>query len=258
MIQLQQNRYLWVHFAALALVPLLLDVCLVGLASARAAFGYPNAYGVQFWAIAILCIGPPLWMQIARPFYIFSLPPVALNPSRLTEDQKRCLTVLTSWQIKALAGVVAVGCIGLLAQLYEKAALVTNPTIPLMTPTAGMVSAVVTFFWVSVFVQISVSAGRSLLVSPTALKRVTPYEGAIAQNFLIAGVRVSRLLKNRPEPSLTPENLSLEDLQSEDIAPEDLSPKDLISENLQSEDLTPEDSTDSAAEIDLEMKNGGQ
>ncbi|MEM6449816.1 MAG: low-complexity tail membrane protein [Cyanobacteria bacterium P01_D01_bin.105] len=238
MIQFQQNRYLWVHFAALALVPLLLDVCLVGLASARGAFGYPSAYGFQFWAIALLCVGLPLWMQIARPFYIFSLPPVALNPDGLTEDQRRCLTVLTSWQIKALAGVAAVGCVWLLAQLYEKSALVTNPAIPLMTPAAGMVSVVVTFFLVSLLMQISVSAGRSLLVSPKALRRVAPYEGAIAQNFLIAGIRIDQLLPSEPLDS------SGNELESTPESP--LGPS------------TPQISMTKDTNSDLEIENGDQ
>ena len=200
MIQLQQNRYLWVHFAALALVPLLLDFCLLGLASARSAFGYPTAYGFQFWLVALLCIGPPLWMQIARPFYVFSLPPLALNPDQLSEDQKRGLTVLLSWQIKALAGITALVSLWLLAQLYEKAAVVTKQAIPVMTPMAGFVSAVVAFFFACLFMQIGVSAGRSLLVSPSALKRVEPYEGNIASRFLIAGLRVKQLL---PEASFS-------------------------------------------------------
>ena len=192
MIQLQQNRYLWVHFFALAWVPLLLDFCLWGLASARAAFGYPSAYGLQFWLVVLLCVGLPLWMQVARPFYIFSLPPLALRPSRLTREQKRELTVLTSWQIKALAGVVAVFSVWLLAQLYEKATVVRS-TIPLGSAGAGFITAVVTFFLACLFMQIGVSAARSLLVSPSALKRVAPYEGDVAKSFLIAGLRVDKL-----------------------------------------------------------------
>ena len=203
MIQLQQNRYLWVHFAALALVPLLLDVCLLGLASARVAFDYPVAYGLQFWFVALVCIAPPLWMQMARPFYIFALPPVALRPDALTDDQKRCLTVLMSWQIKALAGLVAIASIWLLAQLYEKLTLITNQAVPLMPPIAGFIVAVNAFFFACLFMQIGVSSGRSLLVSPTALKRVEPYEGKISDRFLLAGINVKTLLPDRPAPQIS-------------------------------------------------------
>ena len=94
LMQLQQNRYLWVHLVGLAAVPLLLDICLAGLASAGPAFDYPTAGSFQFWAIALLGIVPTLWMQLARPFYIFSLPPLALKPSELTEEQRRLLAAI--------------------------------------------------------------------------------------------------------------------------------------------------------------------
>ena len=68
MIELQQNRYLWVHFAGLAFVPLLLDICLAGFASAGPAL----PFGGQFWAIALLGITPALAMQWLKPFYVFS------------------------------------------------------------------------------------------------------------------------------------------------------------------------------------------
>ncbi len=191
MIRLQQERYLWVHFVGLAAVPLLLDICLAGLASAGPAFNYPTAFGLQFWAIALLGIVPTLAMQIVKPFYIFSLPPIALKPSVLTEDKRRCLTVMKSWQIKALAGVTAVFLIWLLSWVYRRSPQI----LPTMTPTAGLISAAVAFFFICLFLQIFVSVARAILVSPTALKRVEAYEErAIAADFLILGIRVQKLL----------------------------------------------------------------
>jgi hypothetical protein len=190
-IQLQQNRYLWVHFAALAAVPLLLDICLAGLASAGPAFDYPMAGSLQFWALALLGIVPTLWMQLAKPFYLFSLPPLALNPAELSDDQRRCLQLLKSLQVKIIAGVTAVFALWLLGQIYARSPQVT----PLMSPTAGLISAAVTFFLTCVILQISVSAGRSLFVGPETLKRVVPVEvSAIAANFLILGLRVNKIL----------------------------------------------------------------
>jgi hypothetical protein len=190
-IQLQQNRYLWVHFAALAAVPLLLDICLAGLASAGPAFDYPAAGSLQFWAIALLGIVPTLWMQLAKPFYLFSLPPLALKPAELSDDQRRCLQLLKSLQVKIIAGVTAVFALWLLGQIYARSPQVT----PLMPPTAGLISAAVAFFLACVILQISVSAGRSLFVGPETLKRVVPVEvSAIASQFLILGLRVNKIL----------------------------------------------------------------
>lgn len=191
----QQNRYLWVQFVGLAAVPLLLDVCLAGLASSRTAFGFPSAFGLQFWLIAAVSIVPPLVMQCLRPFYIFSLPPLALKPSVLSTNQRRCLRLLESWQIKVLAVGSAGLSLWLLSQLYARSPQVT----PIMTPNAGLFSAVVAFLGVCTFLQISISSARLLLVGPEAMKRVKPYEPPeIAANFAILGLRVGKIL---PMPS---------------------------------------------------------
>ncbi|MGD1895369.1 MAG: low-complexity tail membrane protein [Phormidesmis sp.] len=187
MMRLQQNRYLWVHFAGLAFVPLLLDICLAGLASAGPALAFKG----QFWAIALLGILPGLAMQWLKPFYIFSLPPSALKPAALSEDQRRCLQIFKSWQIKALAIGVAVFSLWLLAQVYG----MTPQVSPVFTAKAGLVIGAIAFFVAATFMQISVSAGRALLISPQALKRVAAVDvGAIASDFLILGVRVNKLL----------------------------------------------------------------
>lgn len=187
MIELQQNRYLWVHFAGLAFVPLLLDISLAGFASAEPAL----PYGGQFWIIALLCISPALAMQWFKPFYVFSLPPSALKPSVLSEDQRRCLTIFKSWQIKALAIATAILSVWLLAQIYAMSPQVA----PLFIPSAGLLVGASAFFVASTFMQISVSAGRALLIGPSALKRVDEVEeNAIARDFLILGIRVNKLL----------------------------------------------------------------
>ena len=197
MIELQQNRYLWVHFAALAAVPLLLDACLAGLASAGPAFGYPLAYGGQFWLIALVGVLPPLAMQWLRPFYIYSLPPLALKPTALTDNDRRRLQLFQSWQVKAMSLVGAGVAVWLLAQVYRRSPQV----MPLMTPMAGLVITVVAFFFMSLFLQLAAGCGRAIFVSPGALKRVPAYEeGAIARDFLILGVPLNQLL---PLPTIS-------------------------------------------------------
>ena len=191
MIKLQQNRYLWVHFAGLAFVPLLLDICLAGLASAGPALPFQG----QFWAIALLTIPPALTMQWRKPFYVFSLPPVALKPAVLSNDQRRCLQIFKSWQIKALAIAVALFSLWVLAQLYAMTPLIS----PLLQAKAGLACAAITFFLATTFMQIAVSAARALLISPEALQRVTAVdEGAIASDFLILGIRVNKLFLDTP------------------------------------------------------------
>ena len=187
MFKVQQNRYLWVHLVGLAAVPLLLDICLAGLASAGPALPFK----FQFWAIALICIAPSAWMQIQRPFYIYSLPPLAIKPGVLSEDDRRCLTVLKSWQIKALSGLTALFSLWLLAFLYGKLPQI----LPVMKPGAGLISAVAAFFFACLFLQISVSVVRSLLIGQETLQRVKPIETSeIAASFLIPGLRVNKIL----------------------------------------------------------------
>ena len=219
-MRLQQNRYLWIQVVGLATVPLLLDVCLVGLASS----GLAVPFGFQFWAIAFLGIVPTLWMQLARPFYVFSLPPVALTPTVLSDQQRRCLTLLKSWQVKALAGLTACFSLWVLLQVY----VASSQVMPLMTPGIGLVSAGAAFFLSCAFLQISVSAVRALLVGPEALKRVAPYEtDAIATDFLILGLRVKRILPVPVEvtydSSLLADDEPAEETLAQRVADENLS-----------------------------------
>ena len=190
MFKVQQNRYLWVHLVGLAAVPLLLDICLAGLASARPASPF-KLQQVQFWAIALIGIVPSAWMQIQRPFYLYALPPLALKPSALSEEERRALTVLTSWQMKALAGVTAGFSLWLLGRLYDRLPQIS----PAMEPKAGLVIAIAAFFFACLFLQISVSVLRSLLIGQDTLQRVQPFEPSkIASSFLIPGLRVNQIL----------------------------------------------------------------
>lgn len=193
-MKLQQNRYLWVYVASLAAVPLLLALCLAGLASAGPAL----PYGGQFWAIALLCIPPSLAMQWLRPFYIYSLPPLAIRPAELTDDYKRCLRLFQSWQVKALAGATAVFAFWLLKQLYLRITFIS----PVFTPLAGGLIALLTFFLTCGLLQVSVSSLRALLVGQDALSRVSPYEeDAIAKDFLLLGFKVKKILPEGMEDS---------------------------------------------------------
>ncbi len=262
MFKVQQNRYLWVHLVGLATVPLLLDICLAGLASARPAFDYAEAFGLQFWMVALVGIAPSLWMQVQRPFYIYSLPPLAVKPSALSERDRRCLTVLKSWQIKALAGVTAGFLIWLLAQLYAKLPQIS----PLMEPRVGLVSAIAAFFFVCLFLQISVSVVRSLLIGQDTLQRVKPFEvSEISSSFLIPGLRVSKILPTEPiaadsslseQPQKPLEKLDVEepdieklDIEKLDIEKLDIEKLDIEEESLSSE-KTPENLTENEGEID--------
>ena len=159
-------------------------------------------------------------MQIQRPFYLYALPPLAVKPSALGEDDRRCLTVLTSWQIKALAGVTAGFSLWLLARVYDRLPQI----LPVMEPRAGLVCAIASFFFACLFLQISVSVLRSLFIGQDTLQRVKPFEPSeIASSFLIPGWRVNKILptvatvtdSSRSKPIAKPSKSS----NNEDLVP---------------------------------------
>jgi len=129
------------------------------------------------------------------------LPPLALKPTELTDDQRRCLQLLKSVQIKVISVAVSALSFGVLWQLYKKLPQVA----PVLTPTAGVIVAIASFFFACLFLQISVSAGRSLLVDADTLQRVKPVKkDAIAADFLILGLlHVRKLLPLPPAEAET-------------------------------------------------------
>ncbi|HTL88469.1 MAG TPA: low-complexity tail membrane protein, partial [Leptolyngbya sp.] len=72
--------YLWIHLAGIAVLPLSLMICLLGLAAGDPIL--PPV--VELGLVAIAGIAPIAWMQIQQPFCIFSLLAVAVRPERLS------------------------------------------------------------------------------------------------------------------------------------------------------------------------------
>ncbi|MEL6159191.1 MAG: low-complexity tail membrane protein [Cyanobacteria bacterium J06623_5] len=250
-IKLQQDRYLWVHLLGLAAVPLLLAVCLAGLASVSPTADYPTVYGGQFWAIALLGIVPPLLMQWLKPFYLFSLPPFALQPRCLSDDQRRCLQLLTSWQIKALSLLSAFLSFWVLSRLYER----LSHTASLFSPLSGTVVAAITFLIACLFLQISISAGRIILVGPAALRRVPTYdENQIPQNFLILGLPVEQILPAPPPAEKATRNLSMQERKTPPTKAEKETFVNQGDAERQTEAVAAEKA--SAAKVDMEETDG--
>src|SRR4028118_1567963 len=81
--------FLWIHLAGLAAVPLALEFVWLGL-----AVGDPILpVWMELLLIAVVGIAPVLWMQLIRPFDIFSILVLALKPEQLTVEQRRILSL---------------------------------------------------------------------------------------------------------------------------------------------------------------------
>ncbi|MGG6296126.1 low-complexity tail membrane protein [Leptolyngbya sp. AN02str] len=186
------NPYLWVHLAAAGVVPLLLELCALGLAA-----GDPL---LPVWMEVLLLgtvgMAPALWMQWQRPFSPFSLYTVALKPAELTEDQRRVLRPLKSLENQLLAIAVAVTLFVVLWQIYRFAPLAAAVS-PFSTKArlAGLVVAAIAFLLSNILLQISASVLRVLLIRDATFQQLTPYPtDQISRDFTVLGWRVSHLL----------------------------------------------------------------
>jgi hypothetical protein len=184
--------YLWVHLAGLATVPLLAEVCLVGL-----AVGDPwLPVWLELLLVGAAGIAPVLWMQWQRPFCIFSLTPLALRPDALSDDRRRMLHLFRGTEVQALAGSAAIALWILLWQLFRFAPVATEAAASLPQNRAlGLLIAAVAFLLCNLFVQVPLSVIRVLLSSDAAIAQFVPYTPAeVAKSFTIPGFRVKQIV----------------------------------------------------------------
>jgi hypothetical protein len=198
------DPYLWVHLAGIAAVPLFLDLCLIGLATGEPLL----PLWVELLLVGGIGILPVFWMQWQRPFSIFSLPLVALKPTRFTDDQRRIIHLFKSSLNRGLALLIAVGMAVLLWQLYQIAPLASPaPLFSSLSRGVGLLVAAIAFLGCNLFVQVPGSVLAVLLTSEAKFVATEPYPtGQISRDFTLPGIRVLHLLPpliSEPRPSAT-------------------------------------------------------
>ena len=186
--------FLWIHLAGLAALPLFLELCWLGL-----AVGDPLLpVWVEVLLVAGVGIAPVLWMQLSRPFYIFSILAVAIEPKQLQPQQQRILSLFKTPLNRLLAGFAAVFMLWVLWQIY-KAAPVAAAVAP-FPPSwrlAGLLLAALAFLASNLFLQVPVSVLRVLLTGEAEFASLEPLPlERIPQEFTIGGWRVDRILPN--------------------------------------------------------------
>ncbi|TVP65996.1 MAG: low-complexity tail membrane protein [Leptolyngbya sp. LCM1.Bin17] len=192
MAAFRYDPYLWLHLAGVATVPLWLDLCLLGL-----AVDYPTWPTLELLVVTAIGVLPVLWMQLRKPFYIFSLPLLALKPSALTPDQRRLLTLFHQGWVRALAALVPLPLIWGLGQINTLTVLAAD-----ITPFAGwgrlggVAIASLGFLLANLFLQVPVAV---LLVMATANRRflgVSPYpvEAVTADFTHFPGLQLGQVL----------------------------------------------------------------
>lgn len=218
MVSYRQDPYLWVHLAGLAALPLLLDICLLGLAT-----GTP---WLPVWAEMGVLVGvgvvPVVWMQWQRPFYIFSLLILAIRPTQLSEERRQMLPYFRSFPVKVLTAIAPVFLIWVLWQLYYLAPIASD-----ITPFAqygrpvGLLVAAIAFLASNLFLQVPLSVLRVLLVGKQRLAQTEPIAPEeIPNRFTTFGLPINQILPEiMAAPSQSP-SVSLAD-STEAVVTED-------------------------------------
>ena len=189
--------FLWIHLTGLAAVPLTLELVWLGL-----AVGDPLLpVWLELLLVGAIGIGPVLWMQLTRPLDIFSLLILAIKPDRLTDEQRRLLTLFKTKTNKFLTIVATLPLLWLLWQIYQLAPIAAG-IVPLGLGwrIGGLVGAGLAFLASNLFLQVPLSVIQVLLTREEQWAVTVPYpvEKTI-EDFTIPGLRVNQILPLKNE-----------------------------------------------------------
>lgn len=184
--------FLWIHFAGIAALPLTLELVWLGL-----AVGDPIlSVWLELFLVAAIAIGPVLWMQLTRPFDIFSLLILAMKPEQLTDEQRRLLSLFKTKTNPVVTIAAAIFMLWVLWQIYRVA-----PVAAALAPLApgwrfaGLLGAGLAFLASNLFLQVPLSVAQVLLTSESEWAATVPYSSEkVPKDFTLPGVRVNKIL----------------------------------------------------------------
>lgn len=196
MSNFRTEPFLWIHLSGLAAFPLCLEGVWLGLAMGDPLFP-PLLERLMIATIGIL---PIFVMQWQRPFDIFSLLFISLNPQQLTEDQRKILTLFKTQKQGLISIITPVILLVLLWQIY-KFAPVASTVVPLPSwRILGLLIASLAFLASNLFLQVPLSVLGVLLTSNSKYEATEPYAlEKIPFDFTVPGVKVNKILP-RLEP----------------------------------------------------------
>jgi hypothetical protein len=144
---------------------------------------------------------PILWMQLRRPFYIFSVPGLALRPDRLDQERRQLLALQRGWFSRVGVIVSAIALFVALYGLYQLAPIAATVTpLASQSRTTGWLMCAGAFFAANLFTQVPASVLPLLLARPTQIDQMTALEAdSILQRFTVLGVRVAAILPDLKE-----------------------------------------------------------
>lgn len=190
-MNIRSEPFLWIHLVGIALFPAMIEIALLGL-----TIGDSYSYFIELPLIAAIAILPILWMQLSRPFDIFSVLLFSLKPECLTAEQRKILSLFKTAKQKIWSLIAAGVMLLLLWLIYRLSPLAIG--IGAFLPQwriLGLAIAGIAFLGSNLFLQIPLSVLQVLLTEDSKFIQTEPYPlQAIAENFTVPGIKVSQIL----------------------------------------------------------------
>lgn len=184
--------FLWIHLSGIAALPLTLELVWLGL-----AVGDPLLpVWLELILVAAIGIGPVLWMQLTRPFDIFSLLILAMKPEQLTDEQRRLLSLFKTKTNPLVTITAAIFMLWVLWQIYRVAPVAAAVApLPPGWRVAGLLGAGLAFLASNLFLQVPLSVSQVIFTSESEWAATVPYSSEkVQQDFTLPGVRVNKIL----------------------------------------------------------------
>ena len=185
----RSEPFLWIHFGGIIVFPLMLGITVIGL-----TVGDRYSYLIELpWLIAIAIL-PVSLMQLYRPFNIFSVLFVALQPEFLTQKQRKILALFKRKQQKVFSAIATGLMLFSLWLLYNFSPVIELANLLPQQRILGLAIASIAFLGSNLFLQIPLSAFQVLLTSESEFAQIEQCSlEEIKSNFTTAGIKVSKL-----------------------------------------------------------------
>ena len=188
-MNIRSEPFLWIHLAGVALFPGLLFIAWIGL-----SIGDSFSYVLELLWLAAIAIIPILFMQLTRPFYIFSVLIFSRSPECLSESQRKILSLFKTFKQKLLSIIAAAIMMLVLWLIYRLSPLAIGIVVLPQWRILGLAIATLAFLGSNLFLQVPLSVLQVLLAKEAFIKAEAYPLEKIARSFTIPGIKVSKIL----------------------------------------------------------------
>lgn len=188
MSSFRSEPFLWIHLAGIAAFPAMLELTWLGL-----AIGSPLTIPkIELLVMGSIAIVPVLWMQLVKPFNIFSILFLALKPQSLTIEQRQILTQFKTPTHKWLSAIAA-GLMILVLWLLDRLAPLAIDVVQFLPQwrILGLAIATIAFLLANLFFQVPLSVFNLLLRDRSIVENSSPYPvETVSPDFTLPGIKV--------------------------------------------------------------------